>query len=339
MTDTVSSILGTKHYNDELFGIEIELEGMDLPELDSTLVAAGWNIKRDGSLKQGGFEYYFRGPLDYKGTIKAINALYDKLSSYKPIYSNRTATHVHYNVSNLEWTKLWDVIAVNLMFEELLLAFCEDERRGNMFCLSVSDAPGILKSMVQDKEKGTVNTFLRFDDYKYANLNVAAAGRYGTIEYRCLEAVKDKNRLVLWLNAISAINKFAIEYPMSAENYITAASLAGPEKFAKQVMGDAFAPFKDMKVADLMMKGIRNAQVLAFTPNGKLAVKPRRPVPERREAEPFVQWADRAFREMEAEGFAVPPQPRPVQPAPRVRARRPLNEAPAVPVVDQPNEE
>jgi len=294
MLPTVSQTFGVPLVKGPMYGVEVELEGRNVPQVTKELALVGWLTKDDLSLKAGGIEFYFKGPQNLGLTEEAIRRLWKETAKFEPMYTNRTATHVHYNISDLTIDKMYDLFTINLMFEELLLSYVDEERRGNMFCLSASDADAVLYNLIKDKKDGTFKVSGMFDSYKYGNLNFAAACKYGTIEYRSLQTPKHDRVLLDWVQCIHKINEFVRDNNQPAAEYIRGASIAGPATFAKSVLGDHIKMFEANLVKDLMMRGIRNAQHVAFTELNReaiLKIKPRPPraQPNRNDPQPFMQ--------------------------------------------------
>jgi hypothetical protein len=126
-------------------GMELEVEALaEIPTISSNI----WLVKNDGSLRNIGYEYYTRNPInnDYQ-LMTRIKELTDFLSEKKfrvDYDSTRTSFHVH--VSMLEHTmrQVWQQVFAYWLLEKPLMNLCGKSRCGNMFCLRACDAEALV---------------------------------------------------------------------------------------------------------------------------------------------------------------------------------------------------
>ena len=113
-------------------GIEVEVEGNNLPHIDEY-----WNVTHDGSLRGEALEYVFKRPLELSKAKEALDYLGHHLSkkNVSVLDSGRCGVHVHINCQKLSIVELYNFFTLNFILEDLLTAFCGESRVGNLFCL------------------------------------------------------------------------------------------------------------------------------------------------------------------------------------------------------------
>jgi hypothetical protein len=199
------------------FGIEIEVEGRNLPDVDN----AYWKTEADGSLRNGK-EYIFKKPLALKFVPKMLRILQGEFDNAgaQPDFSFRTSVHVHMNAQQLTYQQILNTIYTYLLLEAPLMNFCGEERKGNRFCLRLEDAEGmleILTAMFGDGERGFRNIYN--DRVRYAAINIESLTKYGSLEFRAMQGNLDVERITTWCTALSHIRDFACSQESPAHIY------------------------------------------------------------------------------------------------------------------------
>lgn len=194
--------------------IEVEFKPGHLPFLD---VDGPWRAIEDHSLRNG-IEYVTRQPLQVgSNLLEKIKALTDKLDPSKLSMSNRTSVHVHRNVQDLTPVQVWTVLLAYWILEAPLLHFCGEARKGNLFCLSLADAPGILQHCYKDLQQNVpFSTFTR-EFCKYGGQNLAVISQLGSIEYRGMRGTTDPELIALWATTLYEIGERAKQFADPAE--------------------------------------------------------------------------------------------------------------------------
>lgn len=225
---------------DGKFGIEIEVEGsrLDIPNNKF------WKMEIDGSLRPRPecVEYVFRTPLSYKDSVTAIhwlNANHAKRET-KLDWSFRCSTHVHLNVQEYELSRLFRLLFIYYILENLLVHWSGKEREGNRFCLRMADSgeipiqtSRIFRENLQPIEENRI---------RYSALNIASLRKYGSIEFRSLNGTTEFARLDKWLKAIVSLEAASQRYE-SVEAIFKAAT-KDINRFAIDVFGEEF--FKEL---------------------------------------------------------------------------------------------
>lgn len=200
---TISDITGIAPKTGDL-GLELEVEAKNKLPIINT---ASWRSDEDHSLRNG-LEYISNGPFNVAGKRLKIKSLIEKIDKpeHKVIKdSHRTSFHVHKNILLFDVVETWVAINAFWLVENLLLELCHPERKGNLFCLRIKDAEGIIEDAVNDcKSK---NPFFSFnqEQHKYGALNLGVITRYGSIEVRPKHGTLDVEELDEWSTAVNDV--------------------------------------------------------------------------------------------------------------------------------------
>lgn len=256
---TVLSYYGLGEVDGEV-GIEIEVEGHDLPDAPK-----GWRREHDGSLRGESAEYVLREPIDredvqeylhritgaYKGNGSVINDSY------------RTSTHVHLNVQYFTFTQVYNVLTLYYMFEEYLVKHCGDNRVGNLFCLRLTDAEGVVPILREAAIKGSYNNLLT-ERIRYAAVNLNALGKYGSLEFRSMRGTENMKDIETWVNLLLRIKDAALEYDDPTQ-IVDEISQLGAKGLAEKVFGDLLQtlPLDDLW-EEVVFKNMRAIQTIAY---------------------------------------------------------------------------
>lgn len=193
-------------------GLELEVEAKNsLPTLANDL----WVTKREGSLRGIAAEYVSPRPLSLVQASNAISNVIRELSKtqYEVIKdSPRTSFHVHLNAMYMTPTQYWTVVTAYWLVENLLFKYCAPSRKGNHFCLRLSDAEGALKYALDDLRAKVPFYALRADSIRYAGLNLAATLRFGSLEFRGMDGHLDTGRFNTWTQEIGGLGSKVFSY-------------------------------------------------------------------------------------------------------------------------------
>lgn len=251
-----------------LMGVEIEVEGVDLPNNHnvSKEFTRYWKITEDGSLRgQESWEYVFNTPLSLQDTEKALNILgeeYHRLGSTVDD-TVRAGIHVHINVQDLTLNQLMVFFSIYYSLEEVLIRYCGEGRAGNHFCLRAGDAEYMMYALLNAFQQGRFAE-LASDNVRYAAMNVNALFKYGSLEFRTLRSTRDINRIFTWVKVINQIKVMSLTFT-SAKEVLESMSLNGGEAFAKRILGDELYPlFHCEDLQQLVLCGARHVQDLVY---------------------------------------------------------------------------
>lgn len=192
-------------------GLELEVEGISRRIRELMENPAGWAVKGDGSLRNGGLEYVLDRPSIGKNLETKIESLETFLQNLTvnqkrpPFYNWRTSLHVHLNFSDKTFAELFSFVMVYLIFERLLMRYCGEERTENIFCVPIyksTQYQGLLEDFF---DKGN---FRYTEDHKYCALNLHCLRSFGSVELRMHQGTHDSGDIVRWLNILySMVNK------------------------------------------------------------------------------------------------------------------------------------
>lgn len=253
---TVAEALGVRRLVGEV-GIEVEVEGNNLPnEIGDRVV---WKTTQDGSLRGENREFVLRKPIPRDMVGDALDILRRNLENSEVIESNRCGVHIHINCQELTLDQVLSFITTYMCFEEVLVKWCGQDRVGNLFCLRVSDAGGIInhiKRMIDTRNIHVVGT----DRLRYASINLKALSTYGSLEFRSMRSDLTPGVIEKWAQMLLAIKDYSIQH--QASEIISEFSVKGPQDFFNDVLGD-FRADLNPKEEDMII-GMRNAQEVAF---------------------------------------------------------------------------
>lgn len=222
-----------------LFGVEIEVEGDDLPNVDTAI----WRSEADGSLR-GGIEYVMKEPVLQRKLAIALRQLTRKLdeAGAKLDFSFRTSVHFHVNVQELTAAQVCAMIYTYILLEGPLMTFCGDVRKGNRFCLRYEDAEAMDKELSEMFRMGDDGMRRRPNDkMRYAAINIEALSKYGSLEFRAMQGNIDIPRLTAWGDILAAIRGYAVAKGSPTAVFESLTEHGDPIRFLTEVVGEGLA--------------------------------------------------------------------------------------------------
>lgn len=256
----------------DLFGIELECEGYAVDWDGGDDIVIQWEPHRDGSLRNNhgdACEWVFRGPAPYEKSIERVNLLFDYFSRCKArlVCSNRTSTHVHFNMSDKQAYQVVNMFILFTIFEDLLDRYCGEDRRGNLFCLSSRHAEQQVR-WVEDACFKT-GTFNFLDNNRYCAFNLAALNKFGSVEFRSMRGLDNREDMLAWLEILKEFTDYACYTMKNPVNLIEEISMVTPLGFVKKV----FSPKNALKLTHgidehvidaSIYEGLRLVQMLCY---------------------------------------------------------------------------
>lgn len=264
----VLETFGLRSVGDKEVGIEIEMEAHGIGMGGENLggVPPAWKVIGDGSLRGEACEFVLRVPVvrkDVSVVLKAV-ATYLKDRGITISDSDRCGVHVHVNVQPLEVTQVINFILLYLIFEDLLVKYCGEEREGNLFCLRARDAEVFLIQLKACRVDDNLG-HLQSESYRYASINVSAIQKYGSLEFRALKTPKRVTDIEEWVNMLLAVKDYALTIKDSRD-IVEAFSRNGEISFLNTVFGKDLAKVLMCKdAAELMREGVRRIQDIAYS--------------------------------------------------------------------------
>ena len=245
-------------------GIEIEMEGRGFPheDLDS------WYSKEDGSLRGDSREYVLIRPCKRDDVPARLESLSRDLkevgATIKPSY--RTGVHIHVNIRALTFVQTFNFIFTYMMLEHLMMEYAGEGRAGNLFCLRVEDAEGVMDNMrkvIKTKSLAHFHT----DEVRYSSMNLKAIKQYGSIEFRGLPFIGDFEKVGTWASLLLAIKDYSLTLKTPQELAENISKL-GPVKLCEEIFGDLLKDLPQDKW-DTLLDGVRRAQPLIYSDEWK----------------------------------------------------------------------
>lgn len=251
----IHEILKIRKQSGSKIGIEIECEGVRLPE---AVPGAFWKVVPDGSLRDG-LEYVYVSPQDYQELEASLDELTDAFDNNKakPNFSFRTSVHVHVNCLDMEYQHVLNYMYTYFLLEKVLVDFCGEHRKGNRFCLRMEDAEGVLdyvltlfRSRASRNTLGTISA----EQTRYAAMNISSLNKFGTLEFRAMRGTLDKDVIVPWVNVLIGIREFACKFS-STKDILALLDDVGEYQFFKEVLGDYHELFDNGSVIENIRMG------------------------------------------------------------------------------------
>lgn len=230
---TVNDYFGTQNYEGGMFGIEVEVEGANLPA-----EIAGFKAHRDGSLRGEALEYVFRQPYSYEDTLKKLKVFEKSFKNARVDMSYRTSVHVHVNVNALNKAQLCTFLYLSYLFETALVNYCGPTRIGNRFCLRIIDAV----DKVRELEAAFVTRGFQVhneDAGKYSAINLACTPKYGSVEFRSMRGTVSAEEIGNWVSLLNQLYNAALKYKHPrdvAQDFLD----LGAKGFAEKVFEDFY---------------------------------------------------------------------------------------------------
>lgn len=249
-----------------MFGVEVEMEGSPIFQGDDN-----WSATRDGSLLGvGSREYVLRRPTSLRVATRCVTQLYSEIERAGGRFqdSMRAGVHIHLNCQSLTVRQLGVLLAAYYCFENVLVDLCGEERAGNLFCQRLKDAESI---------SNVIYRFLNFqesyemtrDSVRYAALNLAALGRYGSLEFRALRTPMSAAVIIEWMEMINKVRDCVNGF-QSPQDVLSFFSTDGVENGIDTVFGEGPLGEKIRSVSnyqDKIREGIRDCQFWVFSTN------------------------------------------------------------------------
>lgn len=241
-------------------GIEIEVEGARL--IGNPIPY--WRAVNDGSLRGESQEYIFKNPQPYHRVPVLLNILKDKMEKNKSIIipSERCGLHVHINVQQMTEQQVLNYATLYLLFEDLMVNYCGEDREGNFFCLRVRDAEYLLQGMISAQRLCSLFN-LQHDNFRYASINLSAIQKYGSVEFRALRTPKDFLKAIPWVEMLLLLYKNSLQFS-HPRKIVEQFSQLGPKEFLNKTLEQHSKLFNNKRLEQTLFEGIRRIQDIAY---------------------------------------------------------------------------
>lgn len=262
-------------------GIEFELEGTQLgPEglvtqkLCKDIEGYGqaqangkWNWHYDGTLLKGmSGEFVLAKPLPRNEAKAAVEELFEQIKQNAVLTdSHRTSTHVHMNFQHMNVNQVFLFLTLYYIFEECYFKAFAPERWGNQFCLSASQAGGIIENHIKNLQSGKFYKGMQTSE-KYAAMNFASLSYHGTLEARLMGGCKDPQVFFKWLDVLLELYDYSKNNPkLTPEYFLGQFSGIAFMLFTMKELPKTYAVVKDLPdVGKMVSEGVFIAQDMAM---------------------------------------------------------------------------
>lgn len=182
----------------------------------------------DGSLRQKGLEFTFKGPYVGSRIIRAIDSMDACARALEFTGSYRTSLHIHLDMRDRTFPD--DVVqfgAVYCLVESFLYQFVGHQRSFCNYCIPWHKHPQqfenfltILRTHHVSNSAHVVQAMKHGKGNKYSGLNCFAIGDFGTVEFRHAPVTLQRDQIIQWINIIMRIKKWCNEHPMTPSSFV-----------------------------------------------------------------------------------------------------------------------
>lgn len=254
----------------DLIGLELELEGRNVAM--ERRAVKGWTQTEDGSLRGESVEYLFSKPVVYDEAVKNVTRLFEAFNKQGVELRNsyRTSTHVHFNFSDKTPKQVLNFVVVHTILEQVLENYCGENRKGNLFCLSLRDADAIVELL--EAAYLYQHNFVDFrNDNRYCALNLCSLNKFGSIEIRTMGGAKSAEEVQAWLKILKQMYDFACYKMETPRKLIEALSMYGAQGWMDQIFDKEISKLlvdswdeKEGTLHNSMFEGARLIQHLSY---------------------------------------------------------------------------
>ena len=213
-------------------GVEVEVENViDPPSIP------GWRCIPDGSLRNHGVEYVFRGPIGGMSACTRLTQLEAKLGAVtNKDFSVRTSVHVHMDAREMSWKQVSDLVILYAMVEPYLFSICGKERADSIYALSLFRGQQQVSKLCDIIRLGPA----RIAQYwtKYSAINLLSLTRFGSIEFRGHSGTCNKDKLVNWINHLLYLKKYVMDSDNSLDTLPSLMSCNGSVALLSAIFGE-----------------------------------------------------------------------------------------------------
>lgn len=187
----------------ELIGIEVEVENTQFVGD----IQRPWNVKEDGSLRNGGRELV-SDPINASSAPEALYHLLVRGLSSECSFNMRTSIHIHINATDMTDEQIRNLVAIYTIFEPALFNFAGRGRWKSVFCVPLNECNQLAYAALRNIGDG------RWE--KYTALNLRRLADLGTIEFRHLGGTFDVDHVCQWIDMICSLKAYVMNTPTAA---------------------------------------------------------------------------------------------------------------------------
>jgi hypothetical protein len=267
-------LMGRRNKTGDLFGLELECEGkrVNFNRDGDGSILTNWNAVADGSLRDThgqACEWVFNGPADYNKSVNRVHELFDYLDERDArfVTSNRTSTHVHFNMGDKNVYQLVNMYILFTVFEDILDRYCGEDRNGNLFCLSSRHA----EAQLDWAEQMFLHQHVIHipDNNRYCSFNMASLTKFGTVEFRGMRGLDNRQDVLDWLSILKDFTSYACYTMQNPISVVENISLKSPRGFLQEVFSTdnydkLVAGLDDQEINKSVYEGVRLVQMMCY---------------------------------------------------------------------------
>lgn len=195
-----------------LFGIELEIENVCEEDTEDASFRQFASVTTDGSLRDG-IEIVTL-PLRLSD-VEQFASLYEDWATESDVtLSERCSTHIHTNVSDMDYEQLRSFLWLSTVVEPVLLEYCTDVRRSNTYCYKTSDVTNTsswLRGLLYHSQQDSLSRYLGDNQPpKYCAVGLFRFQDYGTVEFRMFDGTTSAANIMAWCRMIDSLRQSAI---------------------------------------------------------------------------------------------------------------------------------
>ena len=261
-------------------GIELELEGVHCGDYRGAAVISShsghskyvldygrmlWDMEEDGSLRNNGMEFVSKKLFgqDVINALDDIDTFCKQELPQQPSISDRCSTHIHIDVTDLNFTEFLYFICNYIIAEPLLFNYCGNERADNFYCLPYFKSDSFYDALNQTWMSITAGNDDDVSDKiaafeKYSSVNISSVNKFGSLEFRQMGGCFDKDRLLEWINILMKLKQNCI----GKSPELLPESFSGYESsdYVAQLFGDYTDKLLYPGYEDALLRGVRYVQ-------------------------------------------------------------------------------
>lgn len=212
-------------------GVEVEVENLPNPPYVN-----GWKCTRDGSLRNNGVEYVFKGPVGGLSACNRLASLQNTLFETECVHTLRTSVHVHVDARDMTWHQVKELLILYAIVEPYLFSICGTERADNIYALSLYRGQHQVSQLCDILEGGHELINRRWT--KYTALNLTALSTFGSLEFRGHHGTCSKDVLVNWINHLLKLKEYVMNPRTSVTHFPNMMSSQGPHAVLSAIFGE-----------------------------------------------------------------------------------------------------
>ena len=277
--------------HDGIFGIEIETEAEHPNKYPTGFIIGGydedegpfirlgvdskfWEVVSDNSLRNYGIEYVLKEPVSFEKAMEALDEFDSMTKNVEFLYEPPACSvHVHMNIQSLEISQIGNLVTLWTLFENILIEFCGESRRSNLFALPMRCAEKShenFMSFFNSFEEGQLKVSIDEYTMKYGALNLAPVLSRGSLEFRSMRGTTDISVLQKWIMVLNDLREAAKRYDKPTDILDIYRDL-GPDYLFKRVFTTSYWFLKhdiedfDEKFFDFVERNLYYACCIAYS--------------------------------------------------------------------------